>query len=60
MNADQYRKACAQLAITVRRSAEVLSVSERQAYRYANGRSPVPEMVAKLLRALIRLGTIDV
>jgi hypothetical protein len=60
MTALQYRKACATLGISVYKSGEVVGVTKRQAYRYASGETPVPEIVAKLLRALIRLGTIDV
>jgi transcriptional regulator with XRE-family HTH domain len=56
----EFRKACEKLGITVQQSAEVLSLSEKQVYRYANGRAPVPESIAKLLRAMIRLRTTDV
>jgi hypothetical protein len=56
----QYRAACDKLGLTIVGSGPVLGVSKRQAQRYAHGEQPIPETVAKLLRAMIRLGTIDV
>jgi transcriptional regulator with XRE-family HTH domain len=60
MTANQYRAACAKLGITIQESAKALGLSEKQAYRYANSRAPITETVAKLLRCMIRLGTIEV
>jgi hypothetical protein len=60
MTPTQYRAACAKLGITVYASAKALGVAERTAQRYALGEQRIPEPIAKLLRAMIRLGTIDV
>jgi plasmid maintenance system antidote protein VapI len=60
MTPTQYRVACGRLHISVYASAAALGIHENTAYRYANGQRPIPESIAKLLRALVRLGTIDV
>ena len=60
MDSIGYREACATLKISVYASADVLGISLRQAQRYASGESPVPDTVAKLLRALIALGRLEV
>jgi hypothetical protein len=60
MTATQYRKACEQLGLSIIKSADALAISPRQAQRYSLGERPIPETIAKLLRAMIRLGTIDV
>lgn len=56
----QYRAACNKLGITVNGSAKVLGISRASAHRYAAGQWDVPETVAKLLRALVALGTTDI
>jgi hypothetical protein len=60
VTAAQYRKACATLGISIYASAKALSISLRTAQYYAAGGKPIPEHIAKLLRAMIRLGTIDI
>jgi hypothetical protein len=60
MTPTQYRAACAKLNISIIKSGEALGVDKRTGQRYAAGDIPIPETVAKLLRAMIRLGTIDV
>lgn len=56
----QYISACKKLDITVNASAKVLGISRASAHRYAAGQWDVPETVAKLLRAMVKLGTTDV
>jgi predicted transcriptional regulator len=60
MTPTQYRTACTKLAISLRQSATLLDLSEKQVYRFANGRAPIPVTVAIALRAMVRLGTIEV
>jgi hypothetical protein len=60
MTANQYRKALEKLGLSFAKSATALDISQRSSYYYAAGKKPVPEYIAKLLRAMIRLGTIDV
>jgi len=60
MTARQFNAALKQLGISVYASARVLCISLRQAQRYSAGEAPVPPSIAKLLRALIALGRVDV
>jgi plasmid maintenance system antidote protein VapI len=60
MTPKQYKVACDRLAISIRKSAKVLGIHEDTAYRYARGKTPIPEPVAIALRAMVRLETIDV
>jgi plasmid maintenance system antidote protein VapI len=60
VTANQYRVACERLDISIRKSAKVLGIHEDTAYRYARGNTPIPEPVAIALRAMVRLGTIDI
>jgi hypothetical protein len=60
MTARQFDAALAKLGISVYASAKVLCVSLRQAQRYSSGEAPVPPSIAKLIRALIALGRLDV
>jgi hypothetical protein len=60
MSALQYRAACNELGITANGSAKVLGISRASAHRYAAGQWDVPETVAKLLRALVALGTTEI
>lgn len=57
MTAKQYIAACKSLGISpAYGAAAALGVSVASAQRYAKGTWPVPETVAKLLRALIEQG----
>lgn len=60
MTSAQYRKACKALGISVYASAKVLGISNSTAQRYAYDRAVIPETIAKLLRAMVRLGTTEV
>lgn len=60
VTANQYRVACERLDISIRKSAKVLGISKDSAQRYANGKRAIPEPVAIALRAMVRLGTIDI
>lgn len=61
MTAAQYRKACEKLGLTtVRKMADELGISPAMAQRYAAGKWPPSKTVAKLLRAMVKLGTTDV
>jgi transcriptional regulator with XRE-family HTH domain len=60
MTPRQFDAALKQLGISVYASAKVLCVSLRQAQRYSSGEAPVPPSIAKLIRALIALGRVDV
>lgn len=60
MTALEYRAARNKLGISIEESAGVLGISRATAYRYEAGQWDVPETVAKLLRALVKLGTTDV
>jgi hypothetical protein len=60
MTSKEYRKTCDKLGISIYASARVLGISLRQAQRYAAEEAAIPETVAKLLRAMVRLGTTDV
>ena len=55
MTAEQFAAAVHRLGISVYASAPVLSVSLRQAQRFASGEQAVPVPVAKLLRLMVRL-----
>lgn len=60
MNAKEYKQACRKLGISIYASAKVLGISLSSAQRYAGGQWPVPETVAKLLRALVKLGLTEI
>lgn len=60
MTAAQYKAACKKLDISIYASAKVLGISLSSAQRYAGGQWPVPETVAKLLRALVKLGLTEI
>lgn len=60
MTPKQFNAAVAKLGLSVYASAPALGISLRQAQRYSSGESPIPQTVAKLLRALVQLGTVDV
>ena len=60
MTAGEFDAALKQLGISVYASAKVLCISLRQAQRYSSGEAPVPPSIAKLIRALIALGRVDV
>jgi transcriptional regulator with XRE-family HTH domain len=54
MTPADYRAALAALDITTHEVAQMLGVSDRQAYRYASGESDVPPPVARFLTYLVR------
>lgn len=59
MTTEQYQDACNKLGLTtVREMADALGISPAMAQRYAAGKWPPSKTVAKLLRALVALGTI--
>jgi predicted transcriptional regulator len=53
MTAEEYRKLVEALGLTIQGSASMLGISERSAYRYADGRTAVSDSVAKLLGMLV-------
>jgi hypothetical protein len=58
MTRNQYIRACEELGLSPGYSAaKALGISVTSAQRYRDGTWPVPETVAKLLRALVALGT---
>jgi hypothetical protein len=60
MTAAQFKNACQKLGISVYACADVLDMSVRQVYAYSRGEVPIPKLVAIAMRAMVRLGTIDV
>jgi hypothetical protein len=60
MTGEQYRKAVGQLGLSVYASARAIVINLRTAQRYAAGESVIPPYIAKLVRALVALGRIDV
>ena len=61
MTPQQYSTACKKLDLSPGYSAaKALSISVTTAQRYRDGTWPVPETIAKLLRAMVKLGTTDV
>lgn len=60
MTAKEFHAALKKLDLSVYASAKVLCISLSQAQRYAAGTHPIPEKVAKLLRAMVALGRTDV
>ncbi len=55
MTPAQYIAILRKLGLTAATAAPVLGMGRRQSFRYAAGDAPVPEVVAKLLRALLLL-----
>jgi hypothetical protein len=55
MTARQYCEAVMLLGWTVYSAREHLGISRAQSHRYGSGAKPVPETVAKLLQAMLRL-----
>jgi hypothetical protein len=60
MTPTQYVAQLKRLGLTPYGAAPVLVISRRQSIRYAQGESDIPEIVAKLIRAMIALGTTEV
>ena len=61
MTEKQYITACKKLGLSPGYSAaKALGISVTTAQRYRDGTWPVPETIAKLLRAMVKLGTTDV
>jgi hypothetical protein len=48
-----YRRAIAQLGLSIAQAGRWLGVSKRTGYRYANGETDIPPVVVLLLRAAI-------
>jgi hypothetical protein len=55
MTDDEYQAARAALDCTHDRIAEMIGVSVRTSFRYANGDAKIPEPTARLLRLLVVL-----
>jgi hypothetical protein len=60
MTPAQYTAALRMLGLTTAAAAPVLGILRRQSFRYAAGDAPIPEVVAKLVRALLELGRTEV
>lgn len=60
MTGIQYRKLLAKLDLTPYGGCGALGISPRTSIRYAQDELPIPVTVAKLLRAMVKLGTTDV
>ncbi len=58
--ARQYVAALRKLGLTPYGAAPHLGISTRMSIRYAAGTHAIPETVAKLVRAMVRLATVDV
>lgn len=57
----EYSSNCNKLGLTSSGlAAKALGISRASAHRYANGQWDVPETVAKLLRAMVKLGTTEI
>lgn len=56
MTCAQYRTVIAALGLSQTSAAKFLGVSLKQSQRWANGHTPVPEAVAKLLRLMVSHG----
>lgn len=56
MTAGQYNAALRRLDLTPYAAAKVLGISLRQSHRYAADETPVPPVVAKLVRAYVKHG----
>ena len=55
MTAEQYNAACEQLGLAIYGSAIVLGISLSSAQRYAAGKQAIPQVVRRLLLALVLL-----
>jgi hypothetical protein len=55
MTRSEYNFVLHELGLTSYSAPAALGISRRQSYRYAAGDQPVPDVVAKLLAALIEL-----
>jgi hypothetical protein len=60
MTAKEYIQHCERLGMTVYASAAALGISQSSAQRYGAGKWPVPETVAKLLRALVEVKNLKI
>lgn len=60
MTPQQYTAQLRKLGLTTAAAAPVLGILRRQSFRYAAGDAPVPEVVSKLIRALVALGRTEV
>jgi hypothetical protein len=55
MTANQYASAIEKLGLNQVTASRFLGISIRTSHGYANGETPVPEAIGKLLRLMIRL-----
>jgi len=60
MTPAEYKAQLELLGLTPYTARAVLGISPRQTYRYASGEAEIPDTVAKLLRAMVALGTTEV
>lgn len=60
MTEKTYIRLLAKLELTPYGAGPELGISPRMSMRYAAGTHPIPDTVAKLLRAMVKLGTTDV
>ncbi len=54
MKRKEYREILKKLGIAVDRADEIIGLSWRQCRRFADGDSPVPKPVARLLRVMLK------
>jgi hypothetical protein len=55
MTAQEFRRALAQLDLTIYGAADALGIGMSSAYGYARGNRPIPEKIAITVRALVKL-----
>jgi hypothetical protein len=60
MTAVQYKAALKKLGLSPHLAAPHLGISSSMSFRYAAGSHAIPATVAKLIRALVKLGTTEV
>jgi hypothetical protein len=60
MTPAQYTVQLQELGLTPYAAGPVLGISRRQSIRYAQGDSVIPEVVAKLVKAMVALDRIDI
>ena len=60
MTGAMYRKLLAKLDLSPEHAGPKLGISRRTSYRYAQDELPIPVTVAKLLRAMVKLGTTEI
>ena len=60
MDGATYKKLLSKLDLSHESGWPALGISRRSSYRYANEGFPIPVTVAKLLLAMVRLGTTEI